>query len=446
MEDAHSAELKLDQDNPTSNAFFAVYDGHGGASVAKYAGKNVFERLRQEQSYKEGNYREGLKKAFLGVDEDILKNPEFLRDPSGCTAVVALITHDDRIFVANAGDSRCVLGTKGESKPLSHDHKPNNESEMARIFNAGGYVEFGRVNGNLSLARALGDFEYKKNADKGPEDQAITANPEIIEHKITEEDEFLIIACDGIWDCLTSQQCVDVVRLLISQGKELSEIAEQICELCLAPDTESGAGIGCDNMTMLVVAILNGKTQGQWKEWVTNRVKNDVGHATPRALPQLYPPNRLEAFKLKRNAEPRGLEGGPGSIPARMREILAKGGERHNDDLDTDSDDSDDMDDPFPLRVGGRNLAVSNSFKHLQLNGEPGRGGVLGVGADERMAFESFTATPRETPSLKPLPNGATMEQKPPQFQSLPGSDEAPPVVEAEGLMDVGEDPLLRLR
>jgi protein phosphatase 2C family protein 2/3 len=442
MEDAHSAELKLDQDNPASNAFFAVYDGHGGANVAKYAGKNVFERLRQEQGYKEGNYREGLKRAFLGVDDDILKNPEFLRDPSGCTAVVALITRDDRIFVANAGDSRCVLGTKGESKPLSHDHKPNNESEMARIFGAGGYVEFGRVNGNLSLARALGDFDYKKNANKGPEDQAITANPEIIEHKMTEDDEFLIIACDGIWDCLTSQQCVDAVRLLISQGKELPEIAEEICELCLAPDTESGAGIGCDNMTMLVVAILNGKTHDQWKEWVTNRVKNDIGHATPRALPQLYPPNRLEAFKMKRNAEPRGSE----PTPYRVIELMGKSVRSAHIDVDTDSDDSDDMDDPFPLRAGGRNVGVSNSFKHLQLNGEPGRSDVLRMNADEHMAFESFTAPPRETPSLKPLPNGTTMEQKPPQFQSLPGSDEAPPVVEAEGLMDVGEDPLLSLR
>ena len=51
--------------------------------------------------------------------------------------------------------------------------------------------------GNLALARALGDFEYKKNASIAAEDQIITANPEIIEHKITEDDEFLIIACDG---------------------------------------------------------------------------------------------------------------------------------------------------------------------------------------------------------------------------------------------------------
>jgi len=98
----------------------------------------------------------------LGTDEDILANPAHTRDPSGCTAVAALLTHDNKIYVANAGDSRSVLGVKGEVKPLSFDHKPTNDSERERIRSAGGYVEFGRVNGNLALSRALGDFEFKK--------------------------------------------------------------------------------------------------------------------------------------------------------------------------------------------------------------------------------------------------------------------------------------------
>lgn len=90
--------------------------------------------------------------------------------------------------------------------------------EMTRIFRAGGYVDSGRVNGkvirvrcarrdsdrptrlsgNLALARALGDFQYKRNTNVSAEDQVITANPEIIEHKITKDDEFLVIACDGL--------------------------------------------------------------------------------------------------------------------------------------------------------------------------------------------------------------------------------------------------------
>lgn len=115
---------------------------------------------------------------------------------------------------ANAGDSRTVLGVKGRAKPLSFDHKPQNEgkshnplpliynpntpiAEKARIQAAGGFVDFGRVNGNLALSRAIGDFEFKKSADLPPEQQIVTAFPDVEIHDINEDDEFLVVACDG---------------------------------------------------------------------------------------------------------------------------------------------------------------------------------------------------------------------------------------------------------
>lgn len=97
----------------------------------------------------------------------------------------------------NAGDSRSVLGIKGRAKPLSFDHKPQNEGEKARICAAGGFVDFGRVNGNLALSRAIGDFEFKKSADLPPEQQIVTAYPDVTVHEISDDDEFLVIACDG---------------------------------------------------------------------------------------------------------------------------------------------------------------------------------------------------------------------------------------------------------
>ena len=69
--------------------------------------------------------------------------------------------------------------------------------EKARICAAGGFVDFGRVNGNLALSRAIGDFEFKKSADLSPEQQIVTAFPDVIQHTITDDDEFLVIACDG---------------------------------------------------------------------------------------------------------------------------------------------------------------------------------------------------------------------------------------------------------
>lgn len=79
---------------------------------------------------------------------------------SGCTAVVALVTKD-RLFVANAGDSRAVLSRDGKAVDLSIDHKPEDLIELKRIQNAGGRVTSdGRVNGGLNLSRALGQWYH----------------------------------------------------------------------------------------------------------------------------------------------------------------------------------------------------------------------------------------------------------------------------------------------
>jgi len=73
-----------------------------------------------------------------------------------------------------------------------------NLGEKARITAAGGFVDFGRVNGNLALSRAIGDFEFKKSAELAPEQQIVTAYPDVVVHEMGDDDEFLVIACDGM--------------------------------------------------------------------------------------------------------------------------------------------------------------------------------------------------------------------------------------------------------
>ncbi len=68
---------------------------------------------------------------------------------------------------------------------------------MKRITEAGGFVDFGRVNGNLALSRAFGDFDFKKNTSLPPELQIVTCNPEIVDRVLDGSDEFLVLACDG---------------------------------------------------------------------------------------------------------------------------------------------------------------------------------------------------------------------------------------------------------
>lgn len=90
---------------------------------------------------------------------------------------------------------------------LSDDHKPENEDETIRICEAGGNVVSGRVNEKLAVSRAIGDLSYKGRTDLGPEKQVITCVPDITRRARSPKDSFIIIACDGIWDCLSSFEC-----------------------------------------------------------------------------------------------------------------------------------------------------------------------------------------------------------------------------------------------
>ncbi|KAL6829194.1 putative serine/threonine phosphatase 2C ptc2 [Trichoderma sp. SZMC 28015] len=285
MEDAHTAELNLtppDNDtktHPDRLSFFGVFDGHGGDKVALFAGENIHKIVFKQDSFKTGDYAQGLKDGFLATDRAILNDPKYEEEVSGCTACVSLIA-GNKLYVANAGDSRGVLGIKGRAKPLSNDHKPQLETEKSRITAAGGFVDFGRVNGNLALSRAIGDFEFKKSAELSPENQIVTAFPDVEEHDLTEEDEFLVIACDGIWDCQSSQAVVEFVRRGIAAKQDLDKICENMMDNCLASNSETG-GVGCDNMTMVIIGFLHGKTKEQWYDEIAKRVANGDGPCAP---------------------------------------------------------------------------------------------------------------------------------------------------------------------
>ena len=174
---------------------------------------------------------------------------------AGCTAVVAAV-RDGVLTVANAGDSRAVLCRGGEALPLSEDHKPAQARELARIEAAGGFVTpQGRVNGNLNLSRALGDLKYKGNTSVARAEQMITAEPDVKVVRLEASDEFLLLACDGVWDVMTSQQCVDFVRERIAKGMALEEIVSEIFDACISEDPKTTGGLGGDNMTAIIVRL-----------------------------------------------------------------------------------------------------------------------------------------------------------------------------------------------
>lgn len=108
------------------------------------------------------------------------------------------------IYCANSGDSRAILIQGTSVFDLSDDHKPDNEDELIRIEAAGFSVTDGRIASKLSLSRAIGDLAYKQNANLSVEAQAITCVPDVTRRDRSDKDSYVLIACDGVWDVLTS--------------------------------------------------------------------------------------------------------------------------------------------------------------------------------------------------------------------------------------------------
>ena len=188
---------------------------------------------------------------------------------AGATAIVAVIV-GRTLTVANAGDSRAVLCRGGTTYPLSYDHKPLQERELTRIRAAGGFVNhFGRVNGNLNLSRSIGDLKYKQVPDIPPPKQIITAEPDIVQIELVEQDEFLILGCDGIWDCLTNERAVEYVQRRIDTMRP-TEIGVQMLNDIISEDPRATQGIGGDNMTIMVIDFMPHK-----RSYYQNTKSND---------------------------------------------------------------------------------------------------------------------------------------------------------------------------
>ncbi|XP_042394962.1 probable protein phosphatase 2C 60 isoform X1 [Zingiber officinale] len=293
MEDAHAAVPDLDD----CTSFFGVYDGHGGKVVAKFCAKYLHtqvlkfdillgdltaalrrayfrmdEMMRGQRGWRELAVLGDKMDRFTGYIEGLIWSPrgshsdehtdewayeegphsDFPGPASGCTACVAVI-RNNQLFVANAGDSRCVLSRKGQAVSLSTDHKPDLDEEKERILKAGGFIHAGRVNGSLNLSRAIGDVEFKQNKFLSAEKQILSCNPDINIVELSDDDEFIIIACDGVWDCMSNQQLVDFIHEDLRTESCLSAVCEKVLDRCLAPTTLTGEG--CDNMTMILVQL-----------------------------------------------------------------------------------------------------------------------------------------------------------------------------------------------
>ncbi|GFP90438.1 probable protein phosphatase 2c 25 [Phtheirospermum japonicum] len=168
MEDRYAAVLGS-QGN-SEQAFFGVFDGHGGAGAAEYAANNLEKNIMNEVlKVSEEGIEEAVKDGYLKTDSDFLSQDIW----GGACCVSALIQKGD-LVVSNAGDCRAVMSQGGVAEALTVDHRPSLDGEKERVECLGGYVDCTRgtwrVGGVLAVSRAFGDRLLK---------QYVVADPEI---------------------------------------------------------------------------------------------------------------------------------------------------------------------------------------------------------------------------------------------------------------------------
>ncbi|XP_010526197.1 PREDICTED: probable protein phosphatase 2C 22 [Tarenaya hassleriana] len=212
--------LENSEDGPS--AFYGVFDGHGGKHAADFACYHLPRFIVDDEEFPK-EIKKVLSSAFLRTDTAFARACALdVGLASGTTALAAII-FGRLLVVANAGDCRAVLSRRGKAIEMSRDHKPVCSKERKRIEASGGYVYDGYLNGQLNVARALGDFHMegmKKKKKDGSYGGPLIAEPELMAMELTEEDEFLIIGCDGIWDVFMSQNAVDFARRRLQEPND----------------------------------------------------------------------------------------------------------------------------------------------------------------------------------------------------------------------------------
>ncbi|GLC37793.1 putative protein phosphatase 2C 59 [Pleodorina starrii] len=218
MEDFHVATYKKDPRSGQWYGLFGIFDGHGGPHAADYVRSNLFVNMMQSNKFI-SDLSACVAEAYETTDNQYLRQESSSGREDGCTAVTAVVV-GQRLLVANVGDSRAVLCRGGKAVALSVDHKPNLKEERSRIESAGGVVVWAgtwRVGGVLAVSRAFGDRPLKRY---------VIPTPAMAEESLTSEDEFLILASDGLWDVMTNQEAV----ALVLEIKDAEQAAKRVTE------------------------------------------------------------------------------------------------------------------------------------------------------------------------------------------------------------------------
>lgn len=213
---------------------YAVLDGHGGSKASKHFAKVIPAAILSElqkipPEFKIEDVTEAVTKAFISEDSKWFHTGDWKDNISGTTFTGVLVT-PHYFYTINLGDSRTLLH-QGKTLYFTRDHKPEDAIEEARIIDAGSFVSSdGRVEANLAVSRALGDNEFKvsRSTNKYLGAKSPVSPVPDVEPFARKGGELILIACDGVFDVMTSEEamrtflvnksCEDIVRKAIKLG------------------------------------------------------------------------------------------------------------------------------------------------------------------------------------------------------------------------------------
>lgn len=244
MEDKHvilpdlNALFNLKGHPPQS--FFGVFDGHAGIEAALFTSKHIHCNLVHHCDL-EKNPVDACKNCFRVTDEQYIPKAKKERWRSGCTGVTALV-RGNKIYLSWLGDSQASLVKNGKVVTRMEPHKPDRQDERERIESQGGFVilmgDMWRVGGNLAVSRAIGDVGYKP---------FISSEAEVLEIDLDDTVEYMVLACDGLWDVVTDEELPRLVyNFLLENNNDRHGVAKYLVQY--AKENESQ-----DNISVIVV-------------------------------------------------------------------------------------------------------------------------------------------------------------------------------------------------
>lgn len=267
MEDAHVVKLQLPSHPNT--ALFGVFDGHAGPSAAEFMRKQLWKKLDALDDFTDPLIDAHLIRIVEELDKSFMEAPTHIKNNGSTSCFLVVTTNPQKlkegaedaftIKVASTGDSRAYWGDNNSFKCLTDDHKPTRPDERERIIKAGGHVTNDRVDGQLAVSRAIGDWRFKNLPNLPYGSQKVIGTPQITtQYASPGKDQWAFICCDGLVEQWENDQMIGALRKSLEGQADMAHGLTDLFEMVLDDGSQ-------DNMSSVLIKFADGRGYGSDK-------------------------------------------------------------------------------------------------------------------------------------------------------------------------------------